>query len=488
MNNIIFGVGNYGQMALSEIGKNNVEYFVDNNEEKCNKNFMGIGVLNYFEYKKIANAYNTIVAVREFGDIYRQLEGSNIHNYEFYSPCYKQEIKSVKRIIDSAEKLIVLGIDESSEIILFILNQIGIEEDVIYADVNTLTCQENNTPNLTIREFGVIAEDQYTVLIASRNRAFALQTYADNCKKDINVINPFIPDQFGDRSQLIVNPYKNMDHDLTEKEWEDGNNVEINRISTQTYMEALKTEAPLFSQIEIETYNRCNGGCSFCPVGVGKDIRKECWMSNELFYDIIDQLKELNYRGRIATFSNNEPFLDDRIILFNRYIRSHLPSAYLYLFTNGTLLTLEKFIEIIDLLDELIIDNYNVNLELIPQVQKIYGYCKEHDKLKEKVTIYVRSPLEIRTNRGGDAPNRTSSEYLSEYGCVLPFKQIIVRPDGKISLCCNDAYGKYTLGDLTEESLIDIWYGKKFESVRNSMMTGRKNWGNCRYCDSVILF
>lgn len=28
---------------------------------------------------------------------------------------------------------------------------------------------------------------------------------------------------------------------------------------------------------------------------------------------------------------------------------------------------------------------------------------------------------------------------------------MVVRPDGKVSLCCNDALGTMTLGDLTKE-------------------------------------
>ena len=58
---------------------------------------------------------------------------------------------------------------------------------------------------------------------------------------------------------------------------------------------------------------------------------------------------------------------------------------------------------------------------------------------------------------------------------------MIIRPDGKVSLCCNDAVGKYTLGDLTKESLMDIWYGQKFQMVRNCIYEGRKNMGECQF-------
>ena len=74
-------------------------------------------------------------------------------------------------------------------------------------------------------------------------------------------------------------------------------------------------------------------------------------------------------------------------------------------------------------------------------------------ELKKKVTIVMRKPHEILTSRGGDAPNRTHTATYPDIKCALPFKQLIVRPDGKVSLCCNDPYGKCTLGDLNIEGV-----------------------------------
>lgn len=79
------------------------------------------------------------------------------------------------------------------------------------------------------------------------------------------------------------------------------------------------------------------------------------------------------------------------------------------------------------------------------------------------------------------------TDYMSLIGCVLPFRQIVVRPDGKVSLCCNDAYGKQTMGDLSKESIKDVWYGDKFRKVREAMQKGRGNYGACRYCDTMMI-
>lgn len=69
--------------------------------------------------------------------------------------------------------------------------------------------------------------------------------------------------------------------------------------------------------------------------------------------------------------------------------------------------------------------------------------------------------------------------------CILPFKQIIIRPDGKLSLCSNDALGKYTLGDITTHSLVECWTSMEYMSVRKKIMLGRSECELCRACDSL---
>jgi hypothetical protein len=210
-------------------------------------------------------------------------------------------------------------------------------------------------------------------------------------------------------------------------------------------------------------------------------------MTEELFYKIIGELEDMDYRGKIALFSNNEPFLDERIIDFQKYARAHLPRARFHLFTNGTLLTLDKFVEIIPHLDRLIIDNYNQNLELIPNSKKIVDYCEGHEELKNKVTVVLRKIDEVLNTRGGDAPNARKVSY-PDAKCVLPFQQMIVRPDGKVSLCCNDPLGRNTLADLNEETLLEAWNNPRFRMVRKCLDEGgRKNWKHCEFCDTFNL-
>lgn len=306
----------------------------------------------------------------------------------------------------------------------------------------------------------------------------------------ITRFKPYLPklQYYYPENILVDNPYSSYRNEaMSEDEWNDktGQDRMIGYINE--CVKLIKDDVPLFNHVEIETYNRCNGGCEFCPVSVKNETRPEQKMSEDLFKKIIDDLDGIDYSGKLALFSNNEPFLDERIIDFHRYARARLPKARMHLYTNGTLLTVEKFLEVIEYLDELIIDNYNENLELIPNNRAIKEYCENHKELYRKVTIVLRKPKEILTSRGGDAPNRKKLVSYENDSCMLPFRQIIIRPDGKVSLCCNDPLGKLTMGDLMSENIKDVWYGDKYTDARNKIALGRANYSHCVYCDSFIV-
>ena len=247
-----------------------------------------------------------------------------------------------------------------------------------------------------------------------------------------------------------------------------------------------KEDFPIFEGIEIETINRCNGSCSFCPVNRYDDTRLITKMSEELFYKIISQLKDLNYSGRVALYSNNEPFLDSRTVEFAEYARYELLNAFLYIFTNGSLLDLEMFRRIINVLDFMCLDLYYDSEEAVfsDNILEILDYC-EKNELCDKVMIQTINRSAIRNNRGGGSKNRHVI-YRPQAPCILPFTQMIVRPDGKLSLCCNDPLGEYTMGDLAKTSISDAWNSSAYAHIRsdNGIRKTRQNIEKCKLCDN----
>lgn len=492
---IIFGAGDIGRQALEFYGSDRVAFFVDNSLSAAGKVLNRKLILSWEEYLNIASEYETIVAIKKHDDVDQQLCNENIKFTHFlpdWQPVWNHVLKRIKSKLSErvGEKVLLLGVEENVSTSKMIFEQIrkNIADNIklIVADID-----EEKTANSVIHNTAVEVLsrdfDVDEVIITDPWRARKLEAIARTYfQGKARIINPFFQVKHDESDELISNPYEWEQFPGCENEesW----NEEFSRFNdidgVNELADALYNYQPLFRHVEIETINRCNGTCSFCPVSVGNDIREHKIMSNELFYKIINELCELNFDGRVALFSNDEPFLDPKIIERHKYAFEHLKRAKMHLYTNGTLLTLDKFKEIIPYLDELIIDNYNQELKLNNNSKAIAIYCEAHPELKSKVSIILRKPNEILTSRGGDAPNRKAKKEFTTERCVLPFEQMIIRPDGKVSLCCNDPYGKMTLGDLSKQTMKEAWYGMEFKTIRDKLMQGRGNIPHCKYCDT----
>lgn len=252
------------------------------------------------------------------------------------------------------------------------------------------------------------------------------------------------------------------------------------KVLTGALLEIVKPE---LSTIEIETINRCNNDCSFCPANRNLDIRKTHRMDEALFKKIIDELAEMDYRGRVSLFSNDEPLLDNRILDFLIYARKKLPYAYHSMFTNGILLNEENYSVLLDNLDYLRINNYNDDMKLNNNIVELLN--KSIDEKNCLVEVEVRRKTQVLQNRGGLSPNNNDKMNFNS-PCILPFVQMVIRPDGLVSRCCQDVYGNETLGDLKQNTIKEIFYGEKYMNYRKAML--EDNRCSLEYCNSCDVY
>ncbi len=260
------------------------------------------------------------------------------------------------------------------------------------------------------------------------------------------------------------------------------NKVVIDRIA-RLYQEG---NPPLFAHVGIETINRCNGTCGFCPVNAKLDPRPSLRMSEELLKKIIDDLVELEYKGEFALYSNNEPYLDKRIEEFIAYARTKLPECRHVLSTNGTLLTPERYKASIDNLDELIVNNYCDDFKFSERSLEIEALAKSNPEWWKKTLIKMRFNDDLLNNRAGESPNYAHRKPPEQhYGCYLQCTQLTVRPDGKLSICCNDALGKTQFGDLSSESVKTAWFDPARVELRRKILQDRTVVPICTYCNNA---
>ncbi len=489
---IIVGAGQIGLAALQYFGEHRVIAFADNDEKKVGTELWGKRIISVNDIVNEADSCDIVICTNWWCEICAQLECMGISEYYRFSrsSVYELETMLSNREVSYSSKLAIYGCgDEAKKIIKDF-------EQIRHYEIKYVIGRENEKGK-EIQGYIVDTLEECLdkvdyIIIASRRYHMAIEARLINEGVEKGkIIDPYILRSYNPKGRLIVNNYTRENYESSnEDEYINKNLVrEADFDAINSYVKEVEKmdRIPIFGHVEIETVNRCNGKCSFCPVSVNNDIRPLEIMTDDTFEKIISELEEMGYAGRIAPFSNNEPLIDTKIVERISYMRKHLPKARIHMFTNGTLLTLDKYISIIENLDELIIDNYNQSLEMIPTVKAVYDYCLEHPRLIDKTDIVLRRENEILSTRGGDAPNRHDLHVYKGVCCSLPYRQLIIRPSGKVSLCCNDPLGRCTLGDVNTQSLKEIWYGEEFNKVRENMIEGRDHYERCKYCDTFYL-
>ncbi|MDR1745626.1 MAG: SPASM domain-containing protein, partial [Planctomycetota bacterium] len=132
------------------------------------------------------------------------------------------------------------------------------------------------------------------------------------------------------------------------------------------------------------------------------------------------------------------------------------------------------------------INDYRDDLKLSPHLLELQNTIESYPEYNRKTFIQIRYINEIMTTRGGQAPNAGSRRQRTlNIGCTRPSEQMIIRPDGKVSLCCNDALGTVTIGDVHSDSLEDAWNSATAREIRRNVLRSRKCFEICRGCDTI---
>ena len=246
-------------------------------------------------------------------------------------------------------------------------------------------------------------------------------------------------------------------------------------------------EVPHPLVVNLETINRCNSTCEFCTANKNAEKRPYMRMEEDLFYNIIDQLADWGYKGHLTMYGNNEPLLDTRIMEFHKYAREKLPEAFIFMSTNGLLLTIDKVKEVAPYVNQLVINNYSLEMKLHDNIQEIYEYVKANpEEFKDvDVLIQMRYLKEVLTNRAGSAPNKPATDKVIKETCLMPYTDMWIMPNGRLGICCCDNFEVTDLADLHNVPLKDGWNSEKYRILREAIRTGRQDYPFCKHCDFI---
>ena len=255
--------------------------------------------------------------------------------------------------------------------------------------------------------------------------------------------------------------------------------------------------------LQVETTNICNAKCVFCPHDKFKIFGT---MTETLYRRIVDMATTLPNLETFIPMLTGEPFCDHDYMERLYYARKQLPSARIYIYTNGSLLT-EKIIDALGKIPNIGL-YISLNAASINTRKRLMGL--DDFKYVAKMLNYLYSKRIFYQTTMVEHPSISLEEktafkhksgqiiYYSSWGgekfkferppetppCRRLLHHITVRYTGEVNLCCFDPFGQVKLGDLNEQTIEEVWLSEQSQTLRQLHKTNKAHTLKlCKYCD-----
>lgn len=257
--------------------------------------------------------------------------------------------------------------------------------------------------------------------------------------------------------------------------------------------------------IQMETVTKCNARCEFCPQN--EIMRDPARMPEATWKKIVDDTRGLGITYR--PFLTNEPFVDNRMPEIVRYIKSNDPTATVEFNTNGELVTeklgaelLEAGVDIMRFsIDGLSRETYEpsrlgVNYDKVMQRTQHFLKLWDEGGYRGKVFTEVRM-IEVPENRHEieaykDFWGPRCSEVLITQLYQWPWTgqlkdDVVLKPclkvldemffysNGNATICCWDVHERAVIGNVLEQSVLEIWESYAARCLRAVLNDGRRD-------------
>lgn len=238
--------------------------------------------------------------------------------------------------------------------------------------------------------------------------------------------------------------------------------------------------------VALETTTECTRNCAYCPPHSVMAVPK-LRMSREIFDRVINSLAARKFAGDIFFSLYGDSLCDDRLESLLAGARAAVPSARLVVFTNGDLLTADRFLALKRAgMGVMFISVHDP--EMRPELRAtLAALRRDHPELYcvTPVDYYVQyygrdGDVALLNNKGGLAdvrrrPLRSCCDVESAAVDCL----------GNVLLCNNDATSSYVFGNLLEKDFFSIWENPAFAAARLKIMRGEWVYEICRRCMSA---
>jgi len=262
--------------------------------------------------------------------------------------------------------------------------------------------------------------------------------------------------------------------------------------------------------IQIETNLACNAECPFCPY-VHLDRGPKA-MEDWVWRKIVDETRGLGIVYR--PFLINEPLSEKRLPEIIRYIKRD-PTATVEINTNGGLLNEKRSRDILDAgidVVRLSVDGFSKQtydparpgVDYDTVVRNVHRFVEMREAGGHRVHVEMRM-IDMPENKHEQAAYVDYWKPVVDEVLIVPLyrwpwegqEKPVLKPclkivdemffytDGSAPLCCWDSAGRGIVGNVKEESVLDIWNGRVMAAMRTLLDRGRRDLIHlCSRCDA----
>lgn len=287
--------------------------------------------------------------------------------------------------------------------------------------------------------------------------------------------------------------------------------------------------------LSIEPTNHCNLNCPECPAAKSKSFRQRGFISDEMYYRIIDE--NARHTWHLMLYFQGEPFLHPSLNDFISYaVKKRI---YTVTSTNGHYInhemagrivtsglheiivsmdgatqesyrkyrkngSLSRVIAAIDYLQEwkrkmhrvyplvhlqfLVFSHNEHEMEAMRSFSRMYHI----DKLTFK-SAQINSPANIRNMlpenpkyRRYQNPKGNIQEKKLKNQCKRLWTAPVITYNGLVLPCCFDKHARHAFGNIAGEPLQNLWQSPQFHAFRKMLLTNRKKIPMCNNCTQGI--
>lgn len=268
--------------------------------------------------------------------------------------------------------------------------------------------------------------------------------------------------------------------------------------------------------IQIELSEGCNLYCSFCGLrGIREQREKNFkFMSLDVIADLGRQIRAAGWNARLELAMHGEPTMHPEYAAMVAELRARCPKNQIMMTSNGGGLlqggdVVGNVVKLFEAgLTILALDDY-VGVKIVGKVRAVAEKIAErvpglavheypavpegnpHHRLPpgqrmitlmQDISVAVVGTHSSLNNHAGAAapPNQSAAGRR----CAKPFREMSVRWDGSVAVCCNDWRGTYKCGNVTTDGLLTVWNGPAFDAARRRLIRGERTFGPCNGCDA----